>query len=71
MSILEEKSSKEGRMDRTDGLKIWVDQKSWILLRPSGTEPLIRVFAESDTEEKLESIYRKYEAMVEEAIKLN
>ncbi|MGA2875149.1 MAG: phosphoglucosamine mutase [Nitrososphaerales archaeon] len=71
MTILEEKSSKEGRMDRTDGLKIWVDQKSWILLRPSGTEPLIRVFAESDTEEKLESIYRKYEAMVEEAIKSN
>ena len=71
MSVLEEKSSKEGKVDRTDGLKIWVDGKSWILLRPSGTEPLIRVFAESDTEENLESIYRKYEAMVEEAIKSN
>jgi phosphomannomutase/phosphoglucomutase len=69
MLILEEKSSKEGKIDRTDGLKIWIDDKSWILLRPSGTEPLIRVFAESDVEEKLESIYQKYEAIVENAIK--
>lgn len=69
MSILEQESSKEGKIDRTDGLKIWIDDLSWILLRPSGTEPLIRVFAESDTEGKLESTYKKYETIVEEAIK--
>lgn len=69
MTTLEEKSSREGKIDRTDGLKIWINERSWILLRPSGTEPLIRVFAESDVEENLESIYRKYESMVEEAIK--
>lgn len=69
MSILENKSSQEGKIDRTDGLKIWIDNQTWILLRPSGTEPLIRVFSESDAEEKLEAVYRKYEAFVEEAIK--
>ena len=69
MSTLEQKSAKEGRIDRTDGLKIWIDDKSWILLRPSGTEPLIRMFAESDDEGKLDSINRKYESMVLEAIK--
>lgn len=69
MEVLEQKSSNEGKIDRTDGLKIWIDEKSWILLRPSGTEPLIRVFAESENEEKVESIYRKFERLVEEAIK--
>ncbi|MDG6922390.1 MAG: phosphoglucosamine mutase [Nitrososphaerota archaeon] len=69
MSILEQESSKEGKIDRTDGLKIWIDNQTWILLRPSGTEPLIRVYAESDSEDKLESTYVKYETIVEEAIK--
>ncbi len=69
MAILESESTEHGKIDRTDGLKIWVDDKSWILLRPSGTEPLIRVFAESDNEQMLESMYRKYESMVQDAIK--
>lgn len=69
MEILDQKSSNEGRIDRTDGLKIWIDNSSWILLRPSGTEPLIRVFAESESEEKVEALYRKFEGVVDEAIK--
>ena len=41
------------RLEKVDGLKIWTDDKTWVLVRPSGTEPIIRVFAESDTEEKV------------------
>lgn len=33
--------------DRTDGLKLVFDDGSWILLRLSGTEPLMRVYTES------------------------
>jgi len=35
-----------------DGLKIILNDDSWLLLRPSGTEPLLRTYAETDSEQK-------------------
>jgi phosphoglucomutase len=35
------------RTDRTDGLQLQFDDSSWVLIRPSGTEPVVRVYAES------------------------
>jgi phosphomannomutase/phosphoglucomutase len=35
-----------------DGVKIWFEDKSSILVRPSGTEPLYRLYAEAKTKEK-------------------
>jgi phosphomannomutase/phosphoglucomutase len=69
MKELESKNT-EGKIDRTDGLKIWMDEHTWILLRPSGTEPLIRVYAESDDEGKLNSTYDRFQAIVKDAIGL-
>ncbi|MEM3824249.1 MAG: phosphomannomutase/phosphoglucomutase [Candidatus Bathyarchaeia archaeon] len=40
-----------------DGIKL-LDEDGWVLLRPSNTEPLIRVSAEAKTEEKLEELYQ-------------
>ncbi len=39
-------------LDRTDGLKIGFDDGSWVLLRLSGTEPLLRVYTEAASQEK-------------------
>nr|AIE96508.1 phosphoglucosamine mutase (pmm-pgm) [uncultured marine thaumarchaeote AD1000_80_D11] len=36
--------------DTTDGIKITFDKKNWVMVRPSGTEPIIRIYAESDSE---------------------
>ncbi len=35
-----------GKIDRTDGLKVYTHD-GWLLIRPSGTEPIYRIFAES------------------------
>lgn len=39
------------RTDRTDGLKLEFDDGSWILMRLSGTEPLLRVYTEANSAE--------------------
>ncbi|MDP8268658.1 MAG: phosphoglucosamine mutase [Candidatus Tenebribacter davisii] len=43
------------KLDTTDGIKILGD-KFWIHIRKSGTEPIIRVYVESETAEKSEQI---------------
>src|SRR5580704_4374636 len=38
---------KVARTDRTDGLQLIFDDDSWILMRPSGTEPVVRIYTEA------------------------
>ncbi len=44
-------SSVHGNVDTTDGVKIWYDD-GWLLIRPSGTEPIVRIFVEAETEQR-------------------
>jgi len=46
--------------DTTDGIKIVFDKKNWVMVRPSGTEPIIRIYVESDSEKNLELLIKKY-----------
>ncbi len=39
-------------LDRTDGLKLEFDDGSWILMRLSGTEPLLRVYTEAGSQKE-------------------
>lgn len=39
-----------------DGYKILFDDSSWILFRPSGTEPVLRIYAEAPTPEEVKSL---------------
>jgi len=50
--------------DTTDGIKITFDKKNWIMVRPSGTEPIIRIYAEADSQEKLETLMSEYLAKI-------
>ena len=46
--------------DTTDGIKIVFDNKNWVMVRPSGTEPIIRIYVESDSEKNLEILMKEY-----------
>jgi phosphoglucomutase len=37
------------RTDRTDGVQLTFDDGAWVLMRPSGTEPVVRIYTESAT----------------------
>jgi len=58
--ILEQVSERYNKyeLDKTDGLKIYFDNE-WIHLRRSNTEPIIRIYAESDSEVKSEGLATK------------
>jgi phosphoglucosamine mutase len=47
---------KAGAIDRTDGAKFTFGD-GWVLIRPSGTEPKIRITAEARTEERARELY--------------
>ena len=51
------------QINRLDGLKIIFEDDSWLLVRPSGTEPLVRIYAESESPKDMEVLLeqgRKY-----------
>ncbi len=41
-------------VNRMDGVKFVFEDGSWMLMRPSGTEPLVRIYAEAENEQDLE-----------------
>ena len=50
IDYMKETFSEGNRVDTTDGLKILFDDGGWVLLRPSGTEPIFRIYSESKDE---------------------
>ncbi|HYA01458.1 MAG TPA: phosphoglucomutase/phosphomannomutase family protein [Candidatus Binatia bacterium] len=47
-----------------DGFKFLLADSSWVLVRMSGTEPLMRVYAEAATPERVDELLRAMEEMV-------
>ena len=43
---------KVSRIDDLDGYKFFFDENTWLMIRASGTEPVLRVYAEAATQEK-------------------
>jgi len=52
----------------TDGIKLSLDDSSWIMVRLSGTEPIARIYAESSSQSKLDDIFAKYLQKVKAAL---
>ncbi|MGH9974724.1 MAG: phosphoglucosamine mutase [Nitrososphaeraceae archaeon] len=52
------------KVENLDGVKIWIDEETWVMVRASGTEPLIRIYAESTDKDLLDSKVREYNKVI-------
>ncbi len=54
-------------IDRMDGTKFEFDNDAWLLLRASGTEPVVRVYAEAYSQEKVQALIEAGLGLVQQA----
>jgi phosphomannomutase len=65
---LQEKMSKKfGEIITMDGIKAIIDEDSWVLVRKSNTEDIIRISAESDNIEKAKTIAQQARDLVKQS----
>jgi phosphomannomutase len=46
----------KGKKTTADGTKYMIEDDSWVLMRASGTEPVVRLYVESSTDEKIKDL---------------
>ena len=51
----------------TDGVKYYLNDGSWLLIRPSGTEPVLRVYAEAPSNDRVKALLGFGEIMAKKA----
>jgi len=51
--------TKVSKIDTTDGFRFLLDDESWLLIRFSGTEPLVRIYAEAGSPEKVTKLLQE------------
>jgi alpha-D-glucose phosphate-specific phosphoglucomutase len=51
------------RVDTLDGIKFYMSDFSWLLIRPSGTEPVLRIYAEARAPEAVKALLEAGDAM--------
>ena len=54
-------------VDHPDGVKYRLADDSWLLIRPSGTEPVLRVYAEAPDERGVKALLSFGEGVAAEA----
>jgi phosphomannomutase len=51
-------------VNRLDGIKLLLDDGSWILIRESGTEPLARLYVEAKSEDEVAALTRAARSLI-------
>ena len=49
--------------DFTDGVKVYLNDTDWVMLRPSGTEPVVRIYVQANSREAGERIMEEYKSI--------
>ena len=63
-----ERDLPQGRADRSDGLRIeWPEARGWLHVRPSGTEPVVRIIAEAPAESEAADARPPAQRLVDQA----
>ena len=52
------------RREDLDGIKLYLDNGAWLLVRPSGTEPLLRIYAEAASEATVREVLTRTEQAI-------
>jgi phosphomannomutase len=52
------------RRETLDGRKYWLGDGAWVLIRASGTEPVLRVYVEAETAVEVDQLHAAAEALV-------
>jgi phosphoglucomutase len=60
-------SRKVAKINRADGLKMILDDGSWVLMRPSGTEPVVRLYCEASSEAERDRLTKAAREFIENA----
>jgi phosphomannomutase/phosphoglucomutase len=60
---------RKGKVLDIDGIKAWIPPRSWILIRPSGTEPIFRILAEAPTKNMALRVVNDYKKKLARIIK--
>jgi len=55
---------KDATFDEQDGIRFDFSDKSWIHLRPSNTEPIIRLFGEAKTQERVDELFEEAKKVI-------
>ena len=55
------------KVETIDGVKIWLDG-GWVLLRPSNTQPVIRMFVEATDEARLEEVKSQFKGYFDKSV---
>lgn len=56
------------RISDQDGVKYTLSDNSWLLIRPSGTEPVLRIYAESHSDDQVQRLLEEGAQMAEEML---
>lgn len=57
------------RVGRSDGLKLYLDEFTFVLIRPSGTEPILRVSYEAPDADRIDKVMADFKNQAEIILK--
>jgi phosphomannomutase/phosphoglucomutase len=56
------------QINTMDGVQLVYENDSWVLFRPSGTEPIFRIYAESSSPERVKELIEEHKLLVKKVV---